>query len=289
MIQLILLGSAFGIAAGGRPVAMKCIAIVLTAILLVGMVAPQPAYAQGGLLTGITGILNGLNSATTALQNFINNVMRPILESIRNAASAVQGILGALRNFWEQIVWPISEINRIRGLVQQLISLFSGLLNGLYRIDVSSAQLPNPRQLETIMRNRNPGDLAALRTAFTRTYGAVPPATEAHPQERDLIDVDDAMAIDHLMMLKMADAGADQTIAAAEAVASHGLVVAPGTAAYSTAAAHIANLQSNAHMQKMIASALRQEAARLGHDTMSVKRGAAFTRESRSKATEMNR
>ena len=79
MIQLILLGSAFGIAAGGRPVAMKCIAIVLTAILLVGLVAPQPAYAQGGLLTGITGILNGLNSATTALQNFINNVMRPML------------------------------------------------------------------------------------------------------------------------------------------------------------------------------------------------------------------
>ena len=87
-----------------------------------------------------------------------------------------------------------------------------------------------------------------------------------------VIDVDDAMAIDHLMMLKMADAGADQTVAAAEAVASHGLIDAPGTAAYSTAAAHIATLQSNAHMQKMIASALRQEAALLGHDTMSVKR-----------------
>ena len=37
-------------------------------------------------------------------------------------------------------------------------------------------------------------------------------------QERDLMDVDDAMAIDHLMMLKMADAGADQTVAAAGAI-----------------------------------------------------------------------
>ena len=112
---------------------------------------------------------------------------------------------------------------------------------------------------------------------------------DAHPQERDLTDVDDAMAIDHLMMLKMADAGADQAVAAAGAIAGHGLVVAPGTAAYSTAAAHIATLQSNAHIQKMIASALRQEAARLGHDTMTVKRSATFTRESRSKATELNR
>jgi hypothetical protein len=240
-------------------------------------------------LSGITGILNVLNGAASALQTFINNVMRPLLQSISAASSAVQNILSTLRNFFEQVVWPITEINRIRGLVQQLIAQFSGILNTLYGINVASAQLPNPRQLESIMRNRNAGDLAGLRTAFVQTYGAVPAAADAHPQERDLMDVDDAMAIDHLMMLKMADAGADQTISAAEAIQGHGLVVAPGTAAYSTAAAHIATLQSNAHIQKMIASALRQEAARLGHDTMTVKRGAAFTRESRSKTTELNR
>ena len=268
---------------------IKLVALVVTSILLLGMLVPQPAHAQGGLLSGITGILNGLNNAVSSLQSFINNVMRPVLEAIRTAASAVQGIVGALRDLYEQVVWPISEINRIRALVQQLIAQFSGVLNGLYGIGVSSAQLPNPRQLESIMRNKNPADLAALRTAFTGTYGAVPAAVDAHPQERDLMDVDDAMAIDHLMMLKMADAGADQTVAAAEAIASHGLVVAPGTAAYSTAAAHIATLESNAHIQKMIASALRQEAARLGHDTMAIKRGAAFTQESRTKATEMNR
>ncbi|MEP7346663.1 MAG: hypothetical protein ABI877_15435, partial [Gemmatimonadaceae bacterium] len=181
----------------------------MVGILMIAMVAPQPAYAQGGLLSGITGILNGLNGATAALQNFINNVMRPILESIRTASAMVQNILGALRNFFEQIVWPIAEINRIRGLVQQLISLFSGVLNSLYNLNVNSAQLPHPRQLESIMRNKNAGDLASLRTAFVQTYGSVPSAADAHPQERDLMDVDDAMAIDHLMMLKMADAGAD--------------------------------------------------------------------------------
>jgi len=267
----------------------KALAVALVSILMVVMVAPQPAYAQGGLLSGITGILSALNGAAAALQTFINNVMRPILQSISAAASAVQNILGALRNFFEQVVWPVAEINRIRGLVQQLITQFSGALNTLYSINVSSAQLPNPRQLESIMRNRSPGYLVGLRTAFVQTYGAVPAVADAHPQERDLMDVDDAMTIDHLMMLKLADAGADQTVAAAGAIQNHGLVVAPGTAAYSTAAAHIATLESNAHIQKMIASALRLEAARLGHDTMTVKRSATFTRESRSKTTELNR
>ena len=48
--------------------------------------------------------------------------MRPILESIRTASSMVQNILGTLRNFFEQVVWPVAEINRIRALVQQLIA-----------------------------------------------------------------------------------------------------------------------------------------------------------------------
>ena len=79
-----------------NPILTKALAMALVGILVIAMVAPQPAYAQGGLLSGITGILNGLNGAAAALQNFINNVMRPILQSIRTASTAVQNILGTL-------------------------------------------------------------------------------------------------------------------------------------------------------------------------------------------------
>lgn len=288
MSTVLLVGTAVA-AVTGRVGLLRLIAIAMLVIVLLGMVAPQPASAQGGLFAGLSGILSMVNSAATALQSFISTVMRPILESIRNAATMAQSFLGGLRRLFEEIVWPLGEIGRVRSLVRQLMDLFSGPLHGLYGVNVNSAQLPNARQLEGVMRNRNPGDLATLRTAFVRTYGAVPAVGEAHQQERDLIDVDDAMAVDHLMMLKMADAGADRTVTAAEAIAGHGLIVAPGTAGYSTAAAHIATLQSNAHMQKMIASALRQEAARLGHDTMALKRSAMFTRESRSTATQLAR
>jgi hypothetical protein len=194
-----------------------------------------------------------------------------------------------LRNLWEQVVWPLSEINRARGLAQQLISTFRGPLNSLYAIGVNSAQLPNPMRLDSVMRNRQVNDHAALLAAFRQAFGELPAPTDVHPEDRDLIDVDDALAIDQLMTLKMGDAAADQVLRAAEAIEDEATEMAPGTAAMVSAAAYIAAVQSQAHVQKMIAGQLRQEAARLAHDTMLLKRGATFTRESRGKVTELNR
>ena len=144
--------------------------------------------------------------------------MRPLLEGIQSASEALRGFLDQLRNLWEQVVWPISEINRARGLAQQLIATFRGLLNSLYSIGVNSAQLPNPTRLEGVMRNRQVNDQGQLVTAFRQTFGALPAPADVHPEERNLIDIDDALAIDQLMTLKMGDASADQVLQAAEAI-----------------------------------------------------------------------
>ncbi|MBX9601382.1 MAG: hypothetical protein K2X35_10265 [Bryobacteraceae bacterium] len=288
MSTILLLGAA-ALAATARPDATKVMAIGLIGVMLFTMMlAPQPAYGQFGL-GGITGAFNLINQAMTAMQNFINNVMKPLLEGIQSAANALQGLLAQLRQLWEEIVWPLRAINEAKALAQQLIGLFRGTLNGLYGIGVNSAQLPNPVSLETIMRNKNPGDHGALVTAFRGAFGPLPAATEVHPEERNLIDVDDAMAIDQLMTLKMGDAGADRVLQAAEAVEDEARRFAPGTAAMASAAAYIAAMQSQAHMQKMIAGQLRQEAARLAHETMAIKRGASFTRETRDKARDLNK
>lgn len=264
----------------------RSIAVGLTLLLFLGMLAPQPAIAQFGSLSAI---FSAINSTANNILSYINNVMRPVVDGIRTASTQLQTFLGQLRNLWEQVVWPLNEIRRVQALAQRLVALFRGPMNGLYNLGVHSAQLPHPVVLEGIMRNRQVSDHAALVTAYTQTFGALPAAIDVHPEERNLIDVDDAMAIDQLMTLKQADAGATQTLQAAEAIEDEATRMAPGTAAYATAAAHIAAIQSQAHMQKMIAGQLRQEAARLAHDTMLAKRGAVFTRESRSKLTEMNR
>ena len=94
-----------------------------------------------------------MNQVATSVLGFINDTMRPLLQGIQSATQALQSFLGQLRNLWEQVVWPISEINRAKALAQQLIATFRGLLNNLYSIGVNSAQLPNSAQLESAMRN----------------------------------------------------------------------------------------------------------------------------------------
>jgi hypothetical protein len=265
----------------------KTIAVGLTIVLFLGFLCvPQPAYGQFG---GLSSAFGFVNQAVSALQNFISNVMRPLLDSIQTAAQAVQRLLGQLRQLWETIVWPLDAINQAKALALQLIGLFRGLLDGLYGIGVNSAQLPNPAALEGLMRNKQYGDHGALVAVYGSVFGTLPPASDAHPQERALMDADDAMAIDQLMTLKMADAGADRVLEAARAVENEATRFAPGTAAMSTAAAYAAAIQSQAHIQKMIAGQLRQEAARLAHDNMAIKRGANFTRESKNKMTDLNR
>jgi len=288
-MRIFLLISGLFLIAPARPVTLKILAAGLAGLLALTLVAPQPAHAQINPLAGITSIFNAANQVANNILNFINNTMRPLLEGIQSASQALQGFLSQLRNLWEQVVWPISEINRARALAQQLIGTFRGLLNNLYSIGVNSAQLPNPGRLEDVMRNRQVGDHAQLVTSFRQTFGALPAPADVHPEERNLIDVDDAMAIDQLMTLKMGDASADQVLQAAAAIEDEATRMAPGTAAMVSAAAYIASLQSQAHMQKMIAGQLRQEAAQIAHDTMVLKRGAAFTRESRTKLTELNR
>ena len=288
-MKTLLLMSAVILFATTKPAGTKILAIGLAALLAFTMVIPQPALAQFNPIGGITGLFNTVNQMANNILNFINNTMRPLLEGIQTASQALRGFLDQLRNLWEQVVWPISEINRARGLAQQLIGTFRGLLNNLYSIGVNSAQLPNPARLEGVMRNRQVNDQGQLVAAFQQTFGALPAPANVHPEDRNLIDVDDALAIDQLMTLKMGDASADQVLQAAEAIEDEATRMAPGTAAMSSAAAYIASVQSQAHMQKMIAGQLRQEAARLAHDTMILKRGATFTRESRNKLTELNR
>jgi hypothetical protein len=54
-------------------------------------------------------------------------------------------------------------------------------------------------------------------------------------------------------------------------------VSTPGSNPFLTAQAQVANLRCQAYMQKMLAADLRQEAGRIAHDNVLVKRRAAST------------
>ncbi len=245
----------------------RVVAVGVVCTLAFTVVTP-PARAQLGIPAVI--------AAASLVVAMINNVIGPLLNAIQGTIGAINGVLTQFLNLWEQVVYPLQSINRARALVTSMIAQFRGILTALMRVNVSSAQLPNPVGLESIIRNRGTGDFAQLTSAFLQTYRAIPQPANAHPIERDLADIDDAMALGNLKTLKASDAVVDQMMAAADAIENEGMNMAPGSAPFLAAAGMTASVRSQAMMQRMIAAAIRQEAARLAHDNTVRKRNAMF-------------
>lgn len=245
----------------------RVVAVGVVCTLAFTVITP-PARAQLGIPAVI--------AAASQVVATINNVIGPLLSAIQGTIGAINGVLTQFRNLWEQVVYPLQSINRARALVTSMIAQFRGILTALMRVNVSSAQLPNPVGLESIIRNRGTGDFAQLTSAFLQTYRAIPQPANAHPIERDLADIDDAMALGNLKTLKASDAVVDQMMAAADAIENEGMNMAPGSAPFLAAAGMTASVKSQAMMQRMIAAAIRQEAARLAHDNTVRKRNAMF-------------
>jgi len=245
----------------------RVVALILVGTVAVTVVAP-PANAQLGIGPVI--------AAATAVVTLINNTIGGLLNTVRGTIGSINDVLTQFDNLWEQVVYPLQLINQARALVSSMIAQYRGLLTALLQVNVSSAQLPNPVALESIIRDRNTGDFAQLTNAFGQTYRAIPQATDAHPMERNLADIDDAMALANLKTLKASDAMVDQMMAAANVIEDEGVSLAPGSAPYLAGAGMIASVKSQAMMQRMVAAAIRQEAARVAHDNTVRKRNAMF-------------
>ena len=245
----------------------RAVALTVVGAVTVTVVAP-PAKAQLGIGPVI--------AAATAVITLINDTIGGLLNAVRGTIGSINGVLAQFDRLWEQVVYPLQLINRARALVSSMIAQYRGLLMALLRVNVSSAQLPNPVALESIIRDRNTGDFAQLTNAFGQAYRAIPQATDAHPMERDLADIDDAMALANLKTLKASDAMVDQMMAAANVIEDEGANMAPGSAPYLAGAGMIASVKSQAMMQRMVAAAIRQETARVAHDNTVRKRNAMF-------------
>ncbi len=201
----------------------RAVAFTLVGVIAFTAVAP-PAKAQLGIPAVV--------AAAAQVVATINNLIRPLLNTINTTFGAINRVLGQFRTLWDQIVYPLNLINQARALVNSMIAQFRGPLAGLMRVNVASAQLANPMALEGSIRNRSTGDFAQLTNAFRQTYRTIPQPADAHPMERDLADIDDAMALSNLKTLKASDAMVDQMMAAGDTIENEGLVMAPGSAPY---------------------------------------------------------
>jgi hypothetical protein len=237
----------------------RVLALTLAGVLVVALVSPPAAQAQGSIIGAIQSVVNVINGLIKTAMNSIN--------SVRTAIS----------NFYQQVTWPVALINQAKAMVTQMIGQYRSLMQSIFNINLNSATLPNPVALENVMRNHQTNDFGGLTSAYGNTYGNLPTVTAASPTDRTMMDMDDALAVDNLKTLKESDAADDLTLQAANNIESAAGQAAPGSAPFLTATAVVASIQSQALTQKMLAAELRQEAARLAHENALRKRGATTT------------
>jgi hypothetical protein len=237
----------------------QVLALTLAGFLVVALVSPPSTHAQASLITAIQSVISIINGKIQTALNEINTVRNTI------------------EKYYEEAVWPVALINQAKALVTQMVGQYRSLMQGIFRMNLSSATLPNPTALESVMRNHQTSDLAALTTSFGNAFGSVPAATAANPADRTMMDMDDALAMDNLKTLKESDAADDIALQAANSIEDQAAQAAPGSAPFLTATAVAASIQSQALTQKMLAAELRQEAAQIAHQNALRKRGATIT------------
>jgi hypothetical protein len=188
------------------------------------------------------------------------------------ALSQINGLTQEMQQLHQQVVWPLALVNQARGFVSNSINSYRGFMTQVFTLKSPSATLASPQQLEAILHSRQSAQIPALQASFAANYGTVPAVNAASPQDRVMMDIDDALGQQSLKTTLIADQGQDVILATANQMENQVALSTPGSAPFITAQAQVANLRCQAFMQKMLAAELRQEAGRIAHDNVLVKR-----------------
>lgn len=235
----------------------QAVAMLLAGTITAAFVAPRPARAQGSLVGAIQGVLNVING------------------TIHGTLASIQNVRNAISAFYQQVMWPANLVHQAQGLARQMVGQYSTPMATIFHLPLASATLPAPLALEQVARDSRSTDFNALSTNYMNVYGPVPGNSSASPYDRNMTDMDDALTEDTLKTVKESDEADNATLGVANQIESAASHAAPGSAPFLTATAVVGAIESQAVMQKMIASELRQEAGLLAHRTALDKEGAA--------------
>jgi len=232
---------------------------LVAAVLIICLLAPPPVHAQ---LLGLGGLISAIGGIGTA----ILNVIAPALQQQNGLLSTLNGVLNALQAFFQNIVYPKSAIARAQGLVGALGGLYA-TIRSISTISVASATLPVPQTFEGLVLSRNPLNIPNVTTQFQNLYRTVPPATDAAPEQRDMIDMTDAASQDAFKRSVALDAIADTEMQAADQINQELQAAAPGTAPMIEAEAAAWLVRANAYTQSALSDVIRVRAIALANNS----------------------
>ena len=231
------------------------------AIVIVACLVPPGAQAGG-----IGDILSLLQTITHTLRGPIGGVL-----------GEIQKVSTAINNFRQQIIWPLILINQTRSFISATRARYAGPMFQIEGIKNNSATLAVPMQLESLFRNGQAGVITQIPPIYMQVYQPVSQADRAQPLQRNLMDIDDAMAMDALKTAMVSDQNTQGMLTLAESIEQQAMTAAPGSAPMVTAQARVADLETQAQLAKMLATQLRQEATTLAHQNAVLKQSSVAT------------
>jgi len=253
----------------------RIIAILLVFVLL----TPQPAKGQ---FIDWAAVVAAINAIGTALSNVIGSG----LQAINSALGTVDSILNTINGFFQNQIYPQAGINRARGVVGVVQGIYN-VIRGLVNLNVASATLANPRQLETVILSRNPGAIGQVSGQYTTVYQTIPAPTDAPPPVRDMIDMTDATAQAALKKAIAIDAAADQLMNASDQLAAELGQAAPGTAPMIEAQSAAMLVKAHALTQSAMAELFRVRAIDMANTGAALKFNANHASDTRRDLTNM--
>ena len=232
------------------------VAAVITLCLI-----PSNTRAQG-----VADILLLLHTITSSLQG-----------PIGDALSEIQKVSAAVNSFRQRIIWPLVLINQTRSFITTTRSRYTGLMFQIDAIKNNSATLAVPKQLESLFRSAQGGTIAQIPPIYMQVYQPVAQAGIAQPLHRNLMDIDDAIAMDSLKTAMVSDQNTQGMLTLADSLEQQAMSAAPGSAPMITAQARVADLETQAQLAKMLAAQLREEATKLAHQNAVLKQSSVAT------------
>jgi len=239
-----------------HPLAQR-VTIAAAGIAILSTVAVQPAHSQFGI--DIAAILAGLKEVDSALNSAVASPLRLINQLEQQE-----------QQFQQQVLYPISAIDSARQMATGFSSSFLSFRQ-LGALNLSSAQLPYPQQLERQMLSADPNDIGTIGSAYQNVYSPLP-AQSAVPQNIAYqIDMGDAQAQDAIKKAIELDAFAAREMEVAQKLNQQIAASAPGTAPMLDAEASAWVVQANAYTQMGMAELLRLNSASVSNRSGALK------------------
>jgi hypothetical protein len=222
-----------------RPTVWKAAALAVVALMLL------PGRANGQFGIDIAAIMAALSKVESLMSTYVAAPLKMINQTQQTIAK-----------YEQEVIYPIAAINQARNSVTQFENQFSQVSN-LFKGNVSSATLPQSRNLESILLSRNAGSLSTVSPQFQNVYGVVMPQNAASPQIRNMTDMTDAQAQDAMKRAIQIDALADAELAEADKMGQQISTAAPGSAPILEAEADVWVVRANAYTQSALAELMR--------------------------------